>query len=220
MSKPTLPLNLIVAATPSLGIGANGTLPWRIKSEIQYFARVTSRIPAAITSQYPSLDIQNAVIMGRKTWESIPSKFRPLKGRVNVVLSSQSGNDEGAIWVRSMREAVQTLEDMRVDNQAPHETSGVTPKVARVFIIGGSTVYKAALEMPETKRVLLTKIQGDSWGCDTFFPVQLGGQEGEKLGWKSKTAQELRGWVEEEVAEGIIKEGDIEFEYCLFEKES
>jgi dihydrofolate reductase len=211
-------LTLIVAATPSLGIGANGALPWRIKSEIQYFARVTTRVPASISAKYPSTSIQNAVIMGRKTWDSIPAKFRPLKGRINVVLSSE-GRGEGALWCRSMKDALSKLEGMSVGKQGSSEDDGTSPKVARIFVIGGATVYKAALDLAETERVLLTKVQGDNWNCDTFFPVQLEGEEGKRLGWKSRTSQELSTWVEEDVAEGRVKEGDVEFSYCLFEKE-
>ena len=70
---------LIVAATPEMGVGQSGTLPWpSIKAEMAYFARVTRRAPAQQV---------NAVVMGRRTWESIPPKFRPLKGRRNVVVS-------------------------------------------------------------------------------------------------------------------------------------
>ena len=74
--------NLIVAACGnSLGIGKNGQLPWRLKEEMKHFASTTSN-----TKDTNKL---NAVIMGRKTWESIPIRFRPLKNRVNVILSRQ-----------------------------------------------------------------------------------------------------------------------------------
>ena len=71
-------LTLIVAATKANGIGANARLPWRLPKEMKYFAQVTSHAPEGR---------QNAVIMGRNTWESIPKKFRPLPKRVNVVVS-------------------------------------------------------------------------------------------------------------------------------------
>jgi Dihydrofolate reductase len=75
-------LTLIVAATKSNGIGQNGRLPWRLPKEMAYFARVTINAPP---------DSMNSVIMGRKSWESIPSKFRPLKERSNVVISRNKG---------------------------------------------------------------------------------------------------------------------------------
>jgi dihydrofolate reductase len=71
-------LTIIVAATRTNGIGKNGSLPWRLPKEMAYFAKVTSAAPES--------DI-NAVIMGRNTWESIPDRFRPLKNRVNIVIS-------------------------------------------------------------------------------------------------------------------------------------
>lgn len=78
-------LTLIVAATSrTMGIGRNGTLPWTgLKQEMAYFARVTKKLPKGLSP--PAI---NAVIMGRRTWDSIPPKFRPLKGRLNVVISS------------------------------------------------------------------------------------------------------------------------------------
>lgn len=71
-------LTLIVAATASNGIGHSSHLPWRLPLEMAYFARVTSNAAEGK---------KNAVVMGRKTWESIPPKYRPLKDRVNVVIS-------------------------------------------------------------------------------------------------------------------------------------
>lgn len=89
----TRPLTLIVATTPirttptphdpdtpRLGIGLNGTLPWpRIKADMSFFARVTSRPPRAGTT--------NAIIMGRKTYDSVPSHLRPLAKRISVVVT-------------------------------------------------------------------------------------------------------------------------------------
>lgn len=82
-----LTFQIVVAATRKLGIGKAGTMPWKLPGDMAYFKELTMRTadPAK----------QNAVVMGRKTWESIPPKFRPLPGRVNVVLSrSAIGGDE------------------------------------------------------------------------------------------------------------------------------
>ena len=81
-------INLIVAGCvingneSVLGIGSNGSLPWKLPNEMRHFSKLTT-----------GGGKKNAVLMGRKTWESIPAKFRPLPGRFNVVLSSQQDYD-------------------------------------------------------------------------------------------------------------------------------
>ena len=215
------PLTLIVASTTKLGIGHRGTLPWHLKRELQYFARVTSRVPAPLMR--PGVRVQNAIVMGRRTWESIPERLRPLKGRVNVVLSSGTrpeGERSGAVWCAGLEEAMGVLrrmglgagEDIGAESCGDGEEEKPV-RVGRVFVIGGQAVYKAALERPETKRVLLTRIYGE-WDCDAFFPADI---EHEK-GWKRKGLQDFRDWVGKEVPEGRVKEGDVEFEYCMFER--
>lgn len=79
-----LKATLIVAQDPSRGIGSKGKLPWRLSKEMRYFAQATTAAPEGK---------HNAVLMGRTTWESIPKKFKPLKDRLNVVLSSKSGEE-------------------------------------------------------------------------------------------------------------------------------
>lgn len=79
-TKPSMSssFTLVVAATLTNGIGQGSRLPWRLPQELAYFARVTSGAPEGKL---------NSVIMGRNTWESIPLKFRPLPGRLNIVVS-------------------------------------------------------------------------------------------------------------------------------------
>jgi dihydrofolate reductase len=88
---PPLRLTLIAAVTPSNGLGLAGGLPWSLPREMAHFRRATSHVPEAESEASGSTDAEqprlNAVIMGRNTWESIPPRFRPLKGRINVVVS-------------------------------------------------------------------------------------------------------------------------------------
>lgn len=69
---------VVAAAAVGHGIGAKGTLPWRLPGDMAFFLRLTSTAPQGT---------RNVVVMGRKTFESIPAKFRPLANRVNVVVT-------------------------------------------------------------------------------------------------------------------------------------
>lgn len=85
------PVSLIIIAvvTKSNGLGTNGQLPWRLPKEMAHFRKATN----ATGRNGENASAINAVIMGRKTWESIPAKFRPLKGRINVVVSRLAGKE-------------------------------------------------------------------------------------------------------------------------------
>ncbi len=76
------PISVVVAATAAGGIGRDGKLAWELPSDMAFFRSTTMAVQQ--TSK------QNAVIMGRRTWSSIPAKFRPLKGRLNIVLSGSA----------------------------------------------------------------------------------------------------------------------------------
>lgn len=144
----------------------------------------------------------NAVIMGRKTWESIPKKFRPLKGRWNVVVTGdvrgfreREGNGEGVLAVGGLEEGLKKL-------------GGRGGEVGNVFVIGGSTVYAAAVGLRLAGwgpvRVLQTLVRmGDRLEieCDTFFPVGLK-EEGGVEGWRRVVAEEIGGWVEGKTVPG------------------
>merc|ERR1719330_1087318 len=106
--------------------------------------------------------MQNAVIMGRKTWESIPEKFRPLSGRLNVVLTRNADDSAFAspyppdvLVASSVASAVDKLAS-RAD-------------VAEIFVIGGQAAYQEAVELPSCTRIFLTRIAKD-FDCDVFFP--------------------------------------------------
>ncbi|KAL9097533.1 MAG: hypothetical protein Q9165_000429 [Trypethelium subeluteriae] len=205
----SLGLTLIVAATPSMGIGRAGTLPWpALKSDMAYFARVTKRTFPPST---PSSSVRNAVIMGRKTWESIPVRFRPLKDRINVVLTRNSGAVKGEEKDKEGSDVV-TATGMEV---ALEELRKRGDGVGRCFVIGGSSVYEEAMPRPEMKRVLLTRVYKD-FECDTFFPADLSSETAAKeAGWRRGSREELEGFVGEEVGEGKQTDGDMEIEFYL-----
>lgn len=99
-----LPMNIIVAVDKCFGIGKNNTLPWHLRKEYAHFVQQTTstRDPTKL----------NAVIMGRRCWESIPEKQRPLKNRVNVVLSRTMATkvEDRLIIANSIENALQLLD--------------------------------------------------------------------------------------------------------------
>ena len=130
-SKPSLYLIAAVAANGV--IGADGRLPWRLREDLQYFKRMTQG---------------HAVVMGRRTWESIG---KPLPGRRNVVVTRQAGfAAPGASVAPSLEAALALCRDQGL-----------------VFVIGGTELYRAAL--PLADGLLLTEIQRDFAG-DARFP--------------------------------------------------
>ena len=212
-------LTLIVAATPKHGIGKNGALPWpMLKKEMAYFARVTKRVPTSTsTSSNPSNTEgeqakslpRNAVIMGRKTWDSIPPKFRPLKDRTNIVISSQersalNGVTDDVIVSSSILAGFDELEAA--------VQSGRAPALGRAYVIGGARIYNDAMELEQTKHVLLTRVAKE-YECDTFFPDLEGSEH-----WTKKERKELEEFVGEEVVEGGLEEEGVKYEFQLWDR--
>ncbi|GAA6053092.1 hypothetical protein JCM3770_000380 [Rhodotorula araucariae] len=223
--KPQVALTLIVAATPSNAIGRNSTLPWRLSKEMGYFARVTK-------GEQPG---RNAVIMGRKSWEGIPSRFRPLPERENVVVSRQEGFDLGGAprthLASSLSSAISLL------RSSPTASSGQSSASCdRVFLIGGAQLYNAALQdaaslrastAPYTvDRILLTRLFTEYPDCDTHlhdFVADVDGAGG-KI-WRRTSHEELNDWAGWDVPEGVQREQDklvkgeeriVEYEYQMW----
>jgi dihydrofolate reductase len=142
----TRAFSVIVAADEARGIGRGGDLPWRLPGDMAFYKRTTTDAPAGL---------QNAVVMGRRTFESIPLKFRPLKQRLNVVVSrDQDYAPAGVLRASSLPQALALLE-ARAD-------------VAHTFIVGGARLYAEALHHPACSRVLLTRVHA-RFDCDTFL---------------------------------------------------
>ena len=134
-------VNLIFARAANGVIGRDGTLPWHLPEDMAYFKRMTAGCP---------------VIMGRKTWDSLPRKFRPLPGRTNLVITRQVlWQENGAKTMPSMRESLLFCEQM-------------SPTPTEVWVIGGAQIYAEAL--PLAHRAMITEIAQDFEG-DAFAPV-------------------------------------------------
>ena len=134
-------LNLIFARAANGVIGKEGGLPWHLPEDLAHFKRVTSGHP---------------VIMGRKTWDSLPPRFRPLPGRMNIVVTRQPGwRADGAMPAASLDEALLLV-----------------PANADAWVIGGAEIYREAL--PLAQSAVVTEIDAEFDG-DAHAP-QLGAQ--------------------------------------------
>ncbi|KAL4277354.1 hypothetical protein AHAS_Ahas20G0298800 [Arachis hypogaea] len=145
---------VVVAATPDMGIGKDGKLPWKLPTDLKFFKEVT------VTTSDPGK--KNAVVMGRKTWDSIPLKYRPLPGRLNVVLTRSDSFDiaraENVVICRSMASALELLAE------PPYILS-----IEKIFVIGGGQIFRETLNAPGCEAIHITEIQ-TSIECDTFMP--------------------------------------------------
>jgi dihydrofolate reductase len=145
--------NLIVAMCRNNGIGYKGQMPWRISQDLEYFSKITKG------------NGNNVVIMGNKTWESLPIKKnneRGLNGRDNFILSSKN-NFEILINDNHLVKTFISLDEMEIylnKNNIYEE----------IWIIGGASIYKQILETKKIKYCYITIIDMD-FECDTFFPV-------------------------------------------------
>lgn len=145
--------SIIAAITNDGGLGANGTIPWNIKQDLVFFKNITTNtiLPNTI----------NAVIMGRNTWESLPSKFKPLSNRINIVVSKswyqQKHRIEGVHIVSSLDHAHLKLKDFN--------------NIYTAFVIGGSLLYKEAIFHHYYTKAYITRILSNSIQCDVFFPI-------------------------------------------------
>jgi dihydrofolate reductase/thymidylate synthase len=151
--EPRRTFQIVVAATKEMGIGKDGKLPWKLPSDMKFFKEITSSTSAPLK--------KNAVIMGRKTWESIPDQFRPLTGRLNVVLSRSGSFDiataENVVMCGSLGSALEMLAAL------PYSMS-----IETVFVIGGGQIYREALCAPNCDAIHITEIE-NAFECDTFI---------------------------------------------------
>ena len=134
-------LHLIFARASNGVIGKDGGLPWHLPEDMAHFKRTTNGHP---------------VIMGRKTWDSLPPKFRPLPGRTNIVVTRQPHwQSPGALRAASLREAL-----------------ALCPAGSEAWVIGGAEIYREAVALADT--AVVTEIDSEFEG-DAHAP-QLGPQ--------------------------------------------
>lgn len=142
------PFACVVAADLDDGIGKDNDLPWpRLPTDLRTFKRITS---AAAPGR------ENALVMGRLTWESIPPALRPLPGRRNVVISRGLAALPDGVWLaRSLDAALAQCAE--------------APTIDQVFVIGGGQIYAQAFAHPACAEIVLTRLQA-RFACDTFIP--------------------------------------------------
>ena len=135
---------LIAVVARNGAIGRDNELLWHLPEDLRHFRETTRG---------------KAVIMGRRTWESLPEAFRPLPGRRNVVLTrDRAFVAGGAIVVHSLADALAAAAPEAATSAAQDE----------VFVIGGAELYRQAL--PLAQRLYLTEVAADADG-DAFFPA-------------------------------------------------
>ena len=142
---------IIVACCNKNGIGKGNTIPWYLSGELVYFKKITTHTTTTI--------YKNVVVMGRKTWESISEKHRPLSDRINIVLTrNQDYKVPDGVFTCNSLEEVDTLINS-IDNSSK----------TNVFLIGGGSLYKECLDKEMCDKIFMTKVY-KKYECDVFFP--------------------------------------------------
>ena len=135
------PFHIIVATDSERGIARNGDLPWHLPGDLRYFRDITTG------------DGNNAVIMGRKTWDSIPERYRPLAKRHNIVVSRNPALvlPTGVELANSLDEALALGDDADT-----------------IFVVGGGLLYAESVRHPRGESAFISRFHA-GFDCDTFF---------------------------------------------------
>lgn len=143
-NKMVKKISMIVACDLTGAIGKRGCLPWgmSLKADLERFKTLTQGAG------------KNAVVMGRKTWESIPKGFRPLRGRVNIVLSESVKVLDGAFVAKDISECFRLVDGGTIDT---------------LWVIGGETLYRQFFD--HCSECHLTKVNAVYPSCDAFFDM-------------------------------------------------
>lgn len=128
-------IHLIYARAANGVIGLNNTMPWHLPEDLAHFKQLTSG---------------NPVVMGRKTWDSLPARFRPLPGRTNIVVTRNADwHVDGVLRAASLEEALQ--------HAAPHGDT--------IWVMGGAQIYAQALPLADVVEVTIIHqdFEGDAY---------------------------------------------------------
>lgn len=148
-------MNIIVAIDSKNGIGKNNGIPWHLREDLKYFKQVTTKNNIS--------DQKNIVVMGRKTWDSIPEKYKPLSGRMNIILTRNRN-----------KEYKESIESNYENTYIKYDFDEITAiadvnKHCEIYIIGGSSIYEQALYTKNIRNIYITEVY-QNFDCDTFFP--------------------------------------------------
>ena len=158
--KRSCRLSAVVAITPSSGIGNCGTLPWGnlIPGDLSYFRKATKLTLDPLK--------QNACIMGRKTWLGIPEKNRPLKGRINIILTKDLE------WARmNLPCNVFIASSLDMAMSILENDPNLEGKVETAVVIGGKVLFEECLLHPACDTYHVTRVNTD-FECDTYLSTQ------------------------------------------------
>jgi dihydrofolate reductase len=186
---------LIVAMDKENGMAKNGDLPWQKtvegKEDMKWFKeRTYGSLNLPRSSEEKKSSQRSILIMGRKTMDSIPSKFFPLPGRINVVVSRSYSplitifgmlTNSPVVYVNSLTKAIEwaqtfllsTLRSLNVEEEKEEkeESTNTVSDSPRIIVIGGLEIYQQVLKHPDFKMAIVTKFH-KSYSCDLFFPLE------------------------------------------------
>lgn len=138
----SLTLHAIVATDENRVIGNKGELPWHLPEDLKYFSQQTKG---------------HTVLMGRKTYDSLPERYKPLPGRLNIVISRNeplTAPPQGVLYFKSPEDFFQAVETQKIKLESP-----------KIWLIGGAQLYKQLI--PYCTELHLTKVpgthEGDTW---------------------------------------------------------
>lgn len=173
-SRSPIPITSVVAVTPSWGIGQSNVVPWQaagiaLPNDMEYFKKCTKETRDPVT--------KNIAVMGRRTWESIPPKRRPLVDRVNIVLSTTLPErvlDPEEFASTSWPSLLLEPQVMRSFDQLLDWASDdrVRQRLDKIVVVGGASLFEESYFHPWFRTLHLTLVDRE-FSCDTYLSTSL-----------------------------------------------